>query len=466
MKLTSLIVGSLLVWSAVQSAQAAVTYRIYATREGLVGGTTANGHVIQSRDHFVALPSSTVLNAKGQYTYTVSIRNPANGRVASNVPVWDIGPWNTHDNYWHEPRAMWQSLDRGTPEAEAAYTSGFNGGKDEFGRTVANPAGIDIADGTFWDDLGMSDNGWVDVTYNWETPSAPDLKDNVHVFGRGGDGACWIRSWYSGDGWHDWYSLGGSITGGPDAYSRNSGHVAVVVHSASNPGHIKQNVWSGSWGGWSDLWTSVGGNMTSDPACCARGTDNVHIFARGPNNDCMKRSWNANTGWAEWASEGGSLAGAPDCCSKSASHLIVCVRSATEPGHIKSKTWTASGGWGGWVDLYTSTGGLMDSDPSCVNRGDTKVHVFARKGNDVWIRTHTESTGWADWYSLGSPSGSAIVSSPDSYSRGSSHVAVVVRNQYNNCWKKTWTTDGGWGVWESLGQPSGGLTSSPGAVAR
>jgi hypothetical protein len=31
--------------------QAALSYRVFATREGLVGGTTANGHVITERDH-------------------------------------------------------------------------------------------------------------------------------------------------------------------------------------------------------------------------------------------------------------------------------------------------------------------------------------------------------------------------------------------------------------------------------
>ncbi|MGI8966978.1 MAG: N-acetylmuramoyl-L-alanine amidase [Limisphaerales bacterium] len=327
-----------------------------------------------------------------------------------------------------------------------------NFGIDPYCNTHTDP-------GLYWDWTGfmnlINDNG-----------SA--LTTRVHVFGRGGDGACWIRSWYSSDGWHDWYSLGGSITGGPDAYSRNSDHVAVVVNSSTEPGHIKQNVWtsSGSWGGWSDLWTSVGGNMTSDPTSCARGTDSVHIFARGPAGDCMKRSWNATTGWAEWASEGGSITGAPDCCSKSASHLYISVLSATEPGHIKGKTWDATTGWGGWVDIWTSVGGNMDSDPSVVNRGTTKMHVFARKGNDIWIRTNTEGSGWAEWYSLGAPAGSAVVGAPDAYSRGDTHVAVVVRNQYNNCWKKTWTSNGGWEDWESLGQPTGGLTSSPGATAR
>jgi hypothetical protein len=146
--------------------------------------------------------------------------------------------------------------------------------------------------------------------------------------------------------------------------------------------------------------------------------------------------------------------------------LYVAVLSATTPGHIKGKTWDAATGWGGWVDIWTSVGGNMDSAPSVVNRGTTKMHVFARKGGVIWIRTNTEGSGWDEWYSLGAPSGSSVVGDPDSYSRGSGHVAVVVRNQYNNCWKKTWTSNGGWEDWSSLDQPTGGLTSSPGAVAR
>ena len=53
------------------------------------------------------------------------------------------------------------------PEAHAARRHGYHGGLDQFGRQVKNPAGIDLADGTYWDDLGMDDNGWVDVTYLW-----------------------------------------------------------------------------------------------------------------------------------------------------------------------------------------------------------------------------------------------------------------------------------------------------------
>ncbi len=145
----------------------AVGAHIFATREGLVGGTTANGHVIVANDHFVALPSSHGLSPRDTTDYSVHICNPANG-VCLDAPVWDIGPWNTHDDYWSTSaqRENWQDLPQGTPEAQAAYQNGYNGGLDQFGRTVLNPAGIDLADGTFAD-LGLSDNGYVDVTYLW-----------------------------------------------------------------------------------------------------------------------------------------------------------------------------------------------------------------------------------------------------------------------------------------------------------
>ncbi|GAB2665263.1 hypothetical protein [Kribbella swartbergensis] len=140
--------------------------RVFATREGLVGGTTANGHVIVNRDHFVALPSRRGLSANGSGTYSVKVCTAS--RCAFE-PVWDVGPWNTKDDYWNPSaiREMWKDLPQGKPEAQAAYQDGYNGGKDQFGRTVANPAGIDLADGTFWDALALTNNAWVDVTYLW-----------------------------------------------------------------------------------------------------------------------------------------------------------------------------------------------------------------------------------------------------------------------------------------------------------
>jgi hypothetical protein len=151
------------------TTMAAPTYSIFATREGLVGHTTANGHVIRSNDHFVALPSRRALNPNDSTRdYKVRVCNPRTGRC-EDAPVFDVGPWNTRDDYWNPSniREMWQNLPQGKPEATAAYYQNYNGGRDQFGRLVSNPAGIDLADGT-WASIGMTGNDFVDVTYLWK----------------------------------------------------------------------------------------------------------------------------------------------------------------------------------------------------------------------------------------------------------------------------------------------------------
>lgn len=146
-------------------------YRVFATREGLVGGTTANGHVIAEDDLFVALPSRRALAARDTGEYSVRV---CTATRCAYAPVWDVGPWNTRDDYWNPPdvREDWRELPQGIPQAQVAHLEGFNGGRDQFDREVLNPAGVDLSDAVFLDALKMPDNGWVQVDYLW-TGSAP-----------------------------------------------------------------------------------------------------------------------------------------------------------------------------------------------------------------------------------------------------------------------------------------------------
>jgi len=166
-----------------QSATDAYTTRVYATREGLVGRTTANGHVIRYDDHFVALPSRRGLSLRDDWEYSVRVCGPVRCETA---PVWDVGPWNIDDDYWNpsSTRENFWELPRGMPQAEAAYWDGHNDGLDGFGREVLNPAGIDLSDGTFHN-IGLRDNGWVTVTFLWTGRSgrlfsARDADARVH----------------------------------------------------------------------------------------------------------------------------------------------------------------------------------------------------------------------------------------------------------------------------------------------
>lgn len=153
--------------------------RLFATRIGLVGNTTANGHTVRPNDHFVALPSRRGLSNRGGGEYTVRVCSTgalgpgADGDTENHVPrcaylpVWDVGPWNITDDHWNDDRESWRDLDRGRPQAQAAYTESHNSGLDGFGRRVQNPAGIDLADGAFNQGLQLPTNGWVQVDYLW-----------------------------------------------------------------------------------------------------------------------------------------------------------------------------------------------------------------------------------------------------------------------------------------------------------
>lgn len=117
---------------------------VKATREGLVGHTTASGYVIDRVVPFVALPSVEALHR------FIALRNPANGKSAIAV-VLDVGPWNEHDDAY--------VFGGQRPRAET--------GTDEFGRST-NDAGIDLGE-RVWQELGMTDN----ATIEWQFIAPP-----------------------------------------------------------------------------------------------------------------------------------------------------------------------------------------------------------------------------------------------------------------------------------------------------
>jgi hypothetical protein len=84
--------------------------------------------------------------------------------------VKEVGPWNTYDNYWmrKKDRTMYKRVPRCKPEAQVAYYQNFNKGKDEFGRKVLNPAGVDLApDVARSMGLEENQNAWVWVRFPW-----------------------------------------------------------------------------------------------------------------------------------------------------------------------------------------------------------------------------------------------------------------------------------------------------------
>jgi len=153
-------------------------YRIYATQYySNFGPDSVDVAVPDKYAKFASLgwEYHTGYPAGGNYSVNLSL----NGRQLNGVQVKDCGPWNIDDNYWNtaggaRPRRLFAGLATGLPEAQAAYFDGYNGGKDQFGRTVANPAGIDLSPQAGVQlGLGYLVSGWIYVNFNWETPPIP-----------------------------------------------------------------------------------------------------------------------------------------------------------------------------------------------------------------------------------------------------------------------------------------------------
>lgn len=119
--------------------------RVYATREGLVGRTTAAGLRIRPESHFVALPSRKAL------WRIVAVRHD---EVTTLAPVLDVGPWFPYrsypdDDYWEKPGT--------TPRAHEMVGQIRKGDQREY---RINGAGIDLSEGVCRR-LGIRGNTWL-----------------------------------------------------------------------------------------------------------------------------------------------------------------------------------------------------------------------------------------------------------------------------------------------------------------
>lgn len=170
--------GTAGVTGGASTAAASGGYRIYATQyHSNFGPDSVDVAVPDKYAKFASLgwEYHSGYPAGGNYSVNLSL----NGRQLNGVQVKDCGPWNIDDNYWNStggarPRRLFAGLATGLPEAQAAYFDGYNGGRDQFGRTVSNPAGIDLSPQAGVQlGLGYLVSGWIYVNFNWEAPAIP-----------------------------------------------------------------------------------------------------------------------------------------------------------------------------------------------------------------------------------------------------------------------------------------------------
>lgn len=149
------------------------TFTVFATR------SFHTDYSADLPDQYIKFANQGIEYSHGYTNTTVySVSVQLNDQIIHNVVITDAGPHNEDDNYWNRaddplhPRRLFTDLPQGVPEAEAAYFDNYNNGRDQFGRIVTNPAGINLSTQAA-NQLGMVGNQWVTVTFPWDCTPAP-----------------------------------------------------------------------------------------------------------------------------------------------------------------------------------------------------------------------------------------------------------------------------------------------------
>ena len=221
-------------------------------------------------------------------------------------------------------------------------------------------------------------------------------------------------------------------SGRPVAISFNG---ALNVFKIGGDGDVYQNYWNGtSWNGWS----SLGGNMASNPTVIVNGTT-LDIFERGQDGQ-IYTEYNSSSGWSGWASLGGhQMKGNPTVMFYGTSMNVFALDTNNVP---YEDTWTTKNGWLGW----TSLGNYMASDPGAVSFGG-KLYLVFRGGDNVPYVDVFNGTSWSGFSSLGgSVSGNPSVLN---YA-AESELDVYFNTSVSQIWKTTYNGSS-WGSWTNMG---------------
>jgi hypothetical protein len=245
-------------------------------------------------------------------------------------------------------------------------------------------------------------------------PVAVAHKDGTYdLLVRGYDQTLWYG--YTDDGlyWEGWNNeAGGVLLSGPAIASRGDGIFDVFAIGLDNltyRRHWNGWSWDGDWelvddpGAWpqpSEMPTRTTG-LSPDvdaPAALARGTDEMDLFRRGPDNRLYWRYFNG-TSWDGWESLKGLITSAPSAVSLGEDHIQVFAIGVD--GMVWHRTYT-SGNWEWWERLSMPGDIRAASAPTAFyNPGSNSIYVFLRGSDDaLWMIEH-DGNVWGAWETTG-----------------------------------------------------------------
>jgi C1A family cysteine protease len=302
-------------------------------------------------------------------------------------------------------------------------------------------------DGTTWSDLAVAyraANSYVANIHAFESPaSSPAVlaqnANSLDLFVQGTDGALYHKYW-TGTTWTVSTSLGGNLTADPAATSRASGYMDVFTRGNDSALWSINTTNNGtSW----NAWYQIGGQLApgTGPAADARGLNSLDAFVQGTDHALWYTHWDG-TKWSAWKSLGGYLTSSPAAASQSSGTIAVFVRGTD------SALWsrTTTNGGASWSNWYQIGGQLAPgTGPAVCAQNANSLDVFVQGTDNALWHKSLQGSAWSAWGSLGG----VLTSSPAATSPANGVMDVFVRGTDNGFWERPYNN--GWSGWTSVG---------------
>jgi alpha-galactosidase len=243
----------------------------------------------------------------------------------------------------------------------------------------------------------------------------------LSAFIRGSDGSLQQETGNTSGQWSSTVvNLGGptndQILGQPAAYGSAGGRIDLFVRGTDNA--VYTRMFSG--GGWGDF-QSLGGTVTDAPTVAFTAPDNWTATARGLDGLIWTRD--AGSGWTSIGAPNGlPTYGRPSAAVDSAGRIHVAVRTSDDS--VWERVRSASGSWGSWQSL----GGVVGGSPTLVTVGSS-VYAFALAGDYTgWQNSYDAgSNSWSGWFTRGEFASGTYNGALGATWAADGHVLIVYR---------------------------------------
>jgi hypothetical protein len=320
------------------------------------------------------------------------------------------------------------------------------------------------ADGRLWHCWQNWNNGWLNSFSNWYPFDNTQVKGNptavyqqdgkIVLYAVRNDGASLRRTEIPGQGWTNWYSLGGISTHDLAIAPNNDGRIQVIQRGTTSHIYNRYQKYNNS-GTYNYNWIDEGGWTDHGPTITKNQDGKLVVFTRwksGISAYMYQTTVNGVESWSNWYSSGGYIQEAPTVINHDG-YIWQFVRGSDNSVYVNQQKYrNSTGAWWGWSKPGGATF-IATSKIAASSNTNGSLMIFARgQDNAVWSNRLSNGS-WSGW----STHGGIITSAPEVGSFQDGRLFFVVRGDNGKLFIKRQTSPSSvyWTGWVVVGDDVG-----------